>query len=224
MKMKIGSGVFGWDGAERRSDRYGHVHLGADPYAKSSVCVPGLNMEAVMGLVSKKVKMWAIVAETRESGHVGDLEYGIKPTTPEVGERVDLGVGLLGIEKVPWDANPALVLVPEDGRNTFWIDPRALYRLHDQTVELHVEETDEPCHPAPDIKAVGENVTRSTGESDGSLQVKGEIPKTVGPTFERIGEPGDGMFIMTMPGGQARGERLPANYYTSRHDRISDDD
>lgn len=220
--MKIGTGVFGWDGAERRSDRYGAVHLGADPYGKGAVCTPELDLEVVMSLVARKVKMWAIVVETRKSDHLGDLFHKIYPSTPEVGERVELGVGLLGVQSVEWDANPSLILAPADGRTTFWIDPRAFYRLHDQTVELYVEETDEPFHPVPDLKPSGES-TVATQEA-GSLQSKGRIPKTVGPTFERVGEPGDGMFIMRPPGTQEAGTELPAKYFTSRHDRISDDD
>lgn len=201
--MKIGTGVLGWDGAERRSDRYGHIHLGAEPYDQSPVCVPALDLGAVMGLVGKRCRVWAIAVETRPSGHVGDLALGIVPSTPEVGERVDLGVGVLGLDRVAWDANPALSLAPEDGRATFWLDPRALYRLHDQTVDLYIEETADPCHPAPDIKPADE-VTVATGDGDGSLQSKGRMPKRVAPSFERVG---DGMFIMGPP-PQGRGERV----------------
>jgi hypothetical protein len=47
----------------------------------------------------------------------------------------------------------ATVLAPSDGRETFWMDPRKLYRLHDQTVDVLVEETADEFTVAPDLKA-----------------------------------------------------------------------
>ena len=68
---------------------------------------------------------------------------------PDVGEVVDLGVGTIAIQP-SWEASGvAVALRPDDGRADFWIDPRKLYRLHDQTVELFAEPTDEPADPPP---------------------------------------------------------------------------
>jgi hypothetical protein len=55
---------------------------------------------------------------------------------------------LVGTLEIDWtgtqsDGVPAVVLRPGDPRDELWIDPRKLYRLHDQTVELLIEETED---------------------------------------------------------------------------------
>jgi hypothetical protein len=44
-----------------------------------------------------------------------------------------------------------LIMAPGDGRKERWIDPRKLCRLHNQTVELSVEETTDAFDVAPDM-------------------------------------------------------------------------
>lgn len=100
---RIGMGVLSWDAEERRGDRYGAVHLGANPYDEPSVCQVEWHAEVVENYTGKRVKLWAVVRETRKSGHLGDFALGIQPETPEVGERVDLGVGVLGLAKLDVD-------------------------------------------------------------------------------------------------------------------------
>lgn len=64
---------------------------------------------------------------------------------------VRLGPGILRIGLVEaWDSSvtTSVGLEPEDDRPTLWLDPRALYRLHDQTVDLFVTDGgDEPWRP-----------------------------------------------------------------------------
>jgi hypothetical protein len=139
-----------------------------------------------------------VVTETRESGHIGDLFHGFAPSMPDVGEVVDLGVGILDAERVEWCDDPTIVLKPGDGREHFWYDPRKLYRLHDQTVDLFVEETGDPFTEV-EYKKPNEDGVVSTGGDDGALQSKSvdieDIDK-VCPEFERVGEPEDHMFVM----------------------------
>jgi hypothetical protein len=79
----------------------------------------------------------AEILETRQSDHVGDMFRGIGPTTPDKGEVLTLGTGAL------WRGEsygaPTLGLKPDDGRDSDWLDPRALYRCHSQTVRLRFE-------------------------------------------------------------------------------------
>ena len=128
--MKIGQGVFGWDGEERRSNRYGSFNL---LHSNCKVSIP-------TKLYGKRVRITCKVLKSRKSKHIGDLFLGIGPTQPEVGEVIELGVGVLHTEPCDWDerGNPTIILKPEDGRRELWIDPRKLYRLHDQTVEVFI--------------------------------------------------------------------------------------
>ncbi len=93
-----------------------------------------------MGLPGRLV---AEVQATRQSTHVGDLFRGLRPETPEVGERIVLGEGRLFCQTV--DREEGIEAVgctpePEDPRDSDWLDPRALYRAHEQTVRLVFED------------------------------------------------------------------------------------
>jgi hypothetical protein len=68
---------------------------------------------------------------TRKSYHVGDLFRGIFPVTPDLGEVVTLGKGRLTQESPCQIGLKPLADVTSD-----WLDPNALYRVHDQTVTL----------------------------------------------------------------------------------------
>jgi hypothetical protein len=95
----------------------------------------------------------AEVVATRRSTHVGDWGRGLSPQTPEVGERIVLGRGRLFCQTVDRErAYPvieAVGLAPEDvdDRDIDWLDPRALYRAHEQTVRLVFE--DAPARGEP---------------------------------------------------------------------------
>lgn len=193
----VGHGVFGWNSAERRSNRYGAIHLSDSPYSEVKACKSYLHSELLP--VGKRVRITATVVEARDSGHVGDLFLCIQPSRPEVGEEVDLGVGVLATEE-GWDGTPSLVLQPNDGRTDLWIDPRKLYRLHDQTVDLYIEETEDAFSEAPELSCGEPDGVISTGDGDNSLQVKrisedrlqsGKMK--VFPKPERLG---DGLFSL----------------------------
>lgn len=193
----IARGILGWDAPERRENRYGAINIAAAPYAKGPVTEVIFDREVASHLAGSKVRLTAVVREARTSGHCGDLALGIKPSTPEVGESIVLGVGALALGR-NHNGEPTVILMPDDGRTELWIDPRLLYRLHDQTVELHVEPTEEPCSPAPDLSPPAEGMV-STG--DGYFQVKKVAlpPDGLGlkvdikPTFEHHG---GGMFSL----------------------------
>jgi len=131
------TGIFAWDGRERRTDRYGAIFLTTttcDGTAHSKVDLSAVELSRFLG---RRVSIKARVLEARKSGHVGDLFRDIFPSTPEIGEVVDLGSGTFFIESA--DNRLSFGVKPDDDRRNDWFDPVKLYRLHDQTVELIIE-------------------------------------------------------------------------------------
>lgn len=191
----VGFGIFMWSGTERQTDRYGGIYLSDSNFDNTATVEARLAL--LDHLIGKRVKVWCRVVETRKSGHMGDKFLQIVPTQPRKDAVIDVGVGILSVEPLDYKAaTPAIVLRPNDGRRKFWIDPRNLFRLHDQTVELFVEETTDdfsPVYEAPDTNGTG-----SIANGDGSFQMKGPAldpskKYRVSPHVERLG---DGAFIM----------------------------
>ena len=140
MQIKL-EGVFTWPGSERRSDRYGVVTLDDKNYEDTAAAKVVADVKALRLMAGHRVKVVAHVVEARESGHIGDFVRGLSPITPIVGEEHGLGEGVLFLEELVWSPmGVGLGLLPDDGRETDWFDPRVLYRLHDQTVLLIVED------------------------------------------------------------------------------------
>lgn len=141
----LGQGVLSWPTAERQSDRYGSVTLFNNPGSGQLDCVTWNNVpEGATGTLV------AHIVETRESHHIGDFFRGIFPSTPNPGERIVLGTGTLFRESRY--GTDSVGLRPADGRDDDWLDPRALYRCHDQTVRLEFEPagtTQKPRRPGP---------------------------------------------------------------------------
>lgn len=198
MSTPVGRGIFTWNGSERRSDRYGSFVLSGADYNQTTSCSPKLDFEALQPFLGRRVRLTCKVLETRPSGHIGDLFLGIKPSTPEVGDLIELGVGHVTTAPCGWsEPVSCVILQPEDDRQKFWMDPRILYRLHDQTVELYAEATEDPCHPAPVFEAA--TGMKSTGEVDPYFQVKNvdlEAIDRILPAFESLGE---GLFTEKSP-------------------------
>jgi hypothetical protein len=202
---RVGHGVFGWNGTERRTDRYGAFVVDAKPYESNERVANFLDASGLQSLIGKRVHVRCKVVTNRVSGHIGDLALKIKPSKPEVGEEVDLGVGVLGLEVAGYGGLTAIVLQPGDGRPHFWIDPHKLYRLHDQTVDVFIEATDADFSPVPKFEATTEPETIETG--DGAFQAKGVTdgePFRIPADIERLG---DGMFILSRPTGMEAGRR-----------------
>ena len=139
----IGRGVLNWQRMERVSDRYGAVHL--DDHSGEYLGVEDIPAGPIKAAfvpvtrqrVGKTGKLIATVLEARKSGHIGDLFRGISPRVPKVGQKIELGHGALFYEQNRYDPKLTEVgLCPPDGRRSDWLNPRALYDCHDQTVEL----------------------------------------------------------------------------------------
>ncbi len=131
MEHELGTGQLSWMGSERRTDRYGTVALWEDatPYRDDSSLLLKTN-----SLTGKHGKLVATVLETRKSSHIGDLFHGYTPGSAEVGKTYQLGVGTL-FEEEQYGSR-TVGLKPDDGRNEFWLDPKQLYIVHQQTVRL----------------------------------------------------------------------------------------
>ena len=123
---ELGTGVFDWERGERVSDRYGLVEL---------FQTPGKLVK--LNRIDQRLhgKLVAIVREVRRSSHIGDLFHGVKPTVPEIGERIELGIGTIFFE------DESVGVMPDDGRETLWLNIRALYRAHSHIVTLYFEES-----------------------------------------------------------------------------------
>lgn len=186
--QKVGFGIFMWNSMERRTQRYGGFYLDKSNFDGDVKVTPQLS--DLSEFLGKRVKISFNIVQSRPSGHLGDLFLEIKPSQPQVDETVCIGVGTLEQESLDYEPYSAVVLKPEDGRDKLWIDPRILYRLHDQTVNMLLELTDEPFSPAPNIKpSEGEGVLKN---SDNSFQVLGTMTEIkIEPKIHSLG---DGLF------------------------------
>lgn len=125
MRIKLGAGMLSWTSSERVSDRYGSVNLWRDGQEK-----PLLRIEE-----GQYGKLVIVVTSTRQSTHIGDLYHGLFPSTPELGEEIELGEGYLFYGP----SRSTVGLLPRDGREHWWLDPKKLYQVHAQEVELFFE-------------------------------------------------------------------------------------
>ena len=155
-KFSIGTGVLQWGRAERIGDRYGAVCLHKDMSSGEPDNVVDLDNKEIDGALGTLI---AVILETRESGHIGDLFRGFQPGGAEVGDTIVLGRGNVFFTDSPhnegydyeWDVvgvKPADSSVNRD-RETDWLDAGHLYQCHEQTVELffvvHKDDIDEMC-------------------------------------------------------------------------------
>lgn len=126
-KELLGTGRLNWRRHERIGDRYG------------SVCLMHEEDEGTFDLPKHTGygKLIAIVKENRDSAHIGDLFHGFFPEKPEVGEVIELGEGDIFFSRDEY--GDTVGLKAKDKRLTFWLNPKALYRCHNQTVELYFE-------------------------------------------------------------------------------------
>jgi len=127
--QELGTGVFDWNREERISDRYGLVKL----FDSSGSVRKEIKLQRLKE--GSHGRLVAVVRETRDTAHIGDLFHRVFPTRPELNERVVLGEGTLFFDE------DGVGLSPDDGRDTLWLNMHALYRVHNQTVALFFEES-----------------------------------------------------------------------------------
>lgn len=186
-ESRSGYGIFMWNSPERRSNRYGYFFLAADTYSGSVTVVPDL--DDLAPLVGKRVEISCRVLDDRDSGHTGDIALGITPSRPGLFEVIELGVGVLDFKS----ESKEIGLRPGDGRSEFWIDPRILYRLHDQTVTLLIQTTEAAFTAAPKLKTPAVSVI---SHGDGTFQYKGVEPADTDKLLPRITPLGDDAFLV----------------------------
>jgi hypothetical protein len=140
VKHIIGEGQLTWPRAERVCDRYGAVYLVKDANPASTDSEDNTPLETT-DLVGKRGTLVAHVTEVRESGHIGDLFHGVFPGGAKLGEDILLGMGKLFTEVLP-GVGKVVGVKPRDSIKTMWMDIHALYRAHQQTVQLYFETED----------------------------------------------------------------------------------
>lgn len=140
--MILGTGILNWPSSERVSDRYGAVSLfdAHQPPAKAAKMRDAMDADVAAAAAGAFGRLYAIVIEPRQFSHVGDWFRGLFPVTPERGERIVFGTGTAFTENL--DGDLIFGLKPADDRYSDWLDPTALYRAHEQVVELHFEPVD----------------------------------------------------------------------------------
>jgi hypothetical protein len=193
------TGVFMWHAEERRSNRYGAFYPATESYSGEMTKLRRIDQGAVKGFDGKRVRMFAVVVESRPSGHLGDFFLGLRPNPAPVGATVEIGVGTLRVTKNPEIGDtPIFELHPDDGRREFWCDPRNFYKLHDQTVEFYAARTKAAAPPAyQGSRDEDEAIVIGTDPAGADLQVKTRsksfrIPGT-------IANMGGGTFIVRAP-------------------------
>ncbi len=125
-KTLLGNGYLNWERIERVSDRYGMIFLCMDEDSDAKVLLPQIGGSG---------RLSALILETRHSAHVGDMFRGIFPGGAVVGKFVVLGDGQLVFED-----DYHVGVIPKDGREIDWLDPKALYKCHEQRVSLYFEQ------------------------------------------------------------------------------------
>lgn len=197
---KIGLGIFMWNSPERRTDRYGVFFMSDSTFENDVKIEPSFDVDSAKEFIGTKVRLICVVVQNRKSGHFGDAFLNLKPTMPDVGESVELGVGICVMEESEHSPSGWTIgIKPSDGRGEFWIDPRRFYRLHDQTVELFIESTSDDETPDASDSLVHVNDGKAVSNGDGSIQFKGgDSPIRVKPKIERLPF-GKGLFSMSMP-------------------------
>ena len=133
----LGEGALTWSRAERVGDRYGAVYLIEDNQNSLTAGPARSLIDAgnASVYVGQRGDLLASVTKTRKSTHIGDMFHGIAPRTPEIGQLIKLGTGRFFTEPAP-DSGVQVGVAPDDNRETLWLDLRALYDAHEQTVML----------------------------------------------------------------------------------------
>lgn len=131
----VGRGWLTWPRVERVGDRYGCVmlmeHDGQTPASIDT------------GLAGQRGRLVAKVTARGLSAHIGDLFRGIAPPrslpeVPPVGSEHELGQGTVFYEST--EGIRCIGLQPDVERDADWLNPHMLYLLHEQCVELRLEE------------------------------------------------------------------------------------
>ena len=132
LRASLGPGQLNWLRTEGVSDRYGYVNLWKDGQEET------YELPEAGKHQGKRGKLIAVVKETRNSTHIGDMFHGIGPSTPDVNDEIILGEGTLDTY-TDGDGWTCVGLKPDGGRDYHWLDVPMLYRAHDQIVELFFE-------------------------------------------------------------------------------------
>ena len=195
-RIKIGQGTITWDGYERRSDRYGTVALCSTQYKGGDVGSWELDVETIKAHLGTEGVLLAIPTKTRQSDHAGDRRRKIFPSIPVIGEEIPLGQGVLFMEPNHggWGSE-SVGVEPTDGRTRDFMNPKALYRVHEQTVELYFIPGGEMPPYEPGASNEG-TVTTGSDEDGGFYQIKSSLREPKGRIQPQARKISDELFVM----------------------------
>jgi hypothetical protein len=204
--QRVANGIFSWDGVERRSRRYGFFVLDAVDYGQSATAAVSADEAWLHEHAGERVRLVATIVEARDSGHAGDAFLGIEPSRPAVGEQIEIGVGTLRLASTTWSPLRLQIgLEPSEARDELWLDPRVLYRLHDQTVEISGEVTLDAEPAAPDLSFAPQGMVSN---GDGSAQASGSGYVDGARIYPSVRSLGDGAFTVEPQVDPGKGGRL----------------
>jgi hypothetical protein len=129
----IGRGILTWIKSERVSDRYGTCWLMTE--GDNSLSGSFTRAEMWFPPDGEYGTLIALMLKPIESTHVGDFFRGLSPRTPNTGDIIVLGNGA-AFKELQCDGIVAVGIKPDDGRESDWLNPRALYDVHESLVEL----------------------------------------------------------------------------------------
>jgi len=128
--VQLGEGILTWPPAERELGRFG------------SICLRQANTNQLRRFdtapAGEIVRLAFTVEYVRAAILPPNEHLGIEPTTPCLGEEIDLGIGILFVLDLSGLGPVAVGILPTEQRlrHDQWLDPVALYKAHNQSGRL----------------------------------------------------------------------------------------
>lgn len=132
---RLGEGILTWIPEERALGRFGSV----------SLIIDGNQYAVFRDLpIGAQARLSATVLKVRHTTLPPDPARGLHTSTPHVGERIELGTGLVFAPDLSGFAEPIAVGIapfplPGQWRAHHWLSPTSLYRAHNHVVRLELQ-------------------------------------------------------------------------------------
>jgi hypothetical protein len=129
----IGIGGLSWPRSERVSDRYGTVGLiDGNSFDSTDIAI-------IRPPEGARGQLIAVVKQGRRSSHIGDFFRGIAPPEEPLADGTERVLGSGTVFYDDCEGWQLIGLCPDEMRDSDWLDPHALYDMHESVVELRFE-------------------------------------------------------------------------------------